>query len=43
MKRFQQVGVICDNTVKTYKIKLEAAIFDAPARSFVNCIKTQNG
>ena len=43
MKCFQEVGVICDNTGKAYKIKLEAVICDAPARSFVKCIKTHNG
>ncbi|XP_065675755.1 uncharacterized protein LOC136091963 [Hydra vulgaris] len=43
MKCFQQVGVICDNTGKAYKIKLAAVICDAPAQSFVKCIKTHNG
>ncbi|XP_047126166.1 uncharacterized protein LOC124807805 [Hydra vulgaris] len=43
MQRFQEVGVICDKTEKAYKIKLEAVICDAPARSFVKCVKTHNG
>ena len=43
MKCFQQVGVICDNTGKAYKIKLEADICDARARSFFKCIKTHKG
>nr|XP_047141446.1 uncharacterized protein LOC124816339 [Hydra vulgaris] len=42
MQRFQEVGVICDKTEKAYKIKLEAVICDAPARSFVKCVKTHN-
>nr|XP_047144577.1 uncharacterized protein LOC101240438 [Hydra vulgaris] len=43
MERFQEVGVICDKTGKAYKIKLEAVICNAPAWSFLKCIKTHNG
>lgn len=43
MKELETSGFHCDIDKKTYKANLGAIICDAPARSFIKCIKTHNG
>lgn len=43
IKELEMVGFTSDVFKKTFKIKLGAIVWDAPAQTFVNCINTHRG